>query len=165
MPRWTPGMAVATAEDMVAFTEAYAAATCIQDAATLRTMHAEDSISASGSEPGNPMSDEERRRYIEERQWAFPDFHFEATNIVANPEKGTTTFEWTVTGTFLNPFKDIKPNGNRVTQTGTTELQIVKGKIVRETSYQDRDNFMKQLLAPPQDKTKTDGGAAARDNE
>ena len=37
-------------------------------------------------------------------------------------------------------------------QTGTTELQIVKGKIVRETSYQDRDNFMKQLTARPKGK-------------
>lgn len=158
MPRWTPGMAVTTAEDMVAFTEAYAEAACIQDAQTMSAMHAKNSISSSGSEPGNPMTDEERRRYIEERQWAFPDFHFEATNIVANPEKGTTTFEWTVTGTFLNPFKDIKPNGNRITQTGTTELQILKGRIVRETSYQDRENFMKQLLAPPQDQTKEEAG-------
>lgn len=146
---WRPGMAVATAEDMVAFTEAYTTAVCIQDPETIAAMHAEHSISSSGSEPGKPMTDDERRSYIEERQWAFPDFHFEATNIVANPEKGTTTFEWTVTGTFLNPFKDIKPNGNRVTQTGTTELQIENGKIVRETSFQDRANFMKQLTAPP----------------
>src|ERR1700755_1492497 len=96
---WRPGMAVATAEDMVAFTEAYAEAVCIQDPATLAAMQEENSLSSSGSEPGNPMTAEERKRYIEERQWAFPDFHFEATNIVANPEKGTTTFEWTVTGT------------------------------------------------------------------
>ena len=152
MPRWTPGMAVATAEDMVAFTEAYAEAVCIQDEATLQQMHSAKSISASGSEPGKPMTQDERRAYIEERQWAFPDFHFEATNIVANPKKGTTTFEWTVTGTFLNPFKGTKPNGNKVTQTGTTELQIVNGKIVRETSYQDRGHFMKQLTAPPKGK-------------
>jgi predicted ester cyclase len=154
-------MAVATAEDMVAFTEAYAQAVCIQDPETLAAMHEENSISSSGSEPGKPMTGDERRSYIEERQWAFPDFHFEATNIVANPEKGTTTFEWTVTGTFLNPFKDIKPNGNRITQTGTTELQIVNGKIVRETSFQDRGNFMKQLTAPPADK-KSETGASAR---
>lgn len=152
MPRWTPGMGVATAADMVAFTEAYAAATCIQDAQTLRTMHAENSISSSGAEPGKPMTHAERNAYIEERQWAFPDFHFEATNIVAYPEKGTTVFEWKVTGTFLNPFKGIKPNGNVVVQTGTTELQIVKGQIVRETSYQDKANFMKQLTARPKGK-------------
>lgn len=158
---WRPGMAVATAEDMVAFTEAYAQAVCIQDPETLDAMHAENSISSSGSEPGKPMTADERKSYIEERQWAFPDFHFEATNIVANPEKGTTTFEWTVTGTFLNPFKDIKPNGNRVTQTGTTELQIENGRIVRETSFQDRGNFMKQLTAPPAGE-KSETGARAR---
>ena len=152
---WTPGTAIATAADMVAFTEAYAAAVCIQDETALRMMHAEDSISASGAEPGKPMSHAERKAYIEERQWAFPDFHFEATNIVAIPEKGTTTFEWMVTGTFLNPFKGIKPNGNKVTQSGTTELQIANGKIVRETSFQDRGNFMRQLTAPPANQTST----------
>ena len=161
MPRWRPGMAVATAEDMEAFTEAYAEAVCIQDEATMSAMHADDSISSSGSEPGKPMSHAERKSYIEERQWAFPDFHFEATNIVANPEKGTTTFEWTVTGTFLNPFKGIKPNGNRITQTGTTELQIVNGKIVRETSFQDKGNFMRQLTAPPANTTAETTATAA----
>ena len=150
---WRPGMAVATAEDMVAFTEAYAEAVCIQDEATVQAMFTDDAISSSGAEPGKPMTHAERKGYIEERQWAFPDFHFEATNIVANPEKGTTTFEWTVTGTFLNPFKGIKPNGNKVTQTGTTELQIANGKIVRETSFQDRGNFMRQLTAPPANTT------------
>jgi steroid delta-isomerase-like uncharacterized protein len=164
MPRWNPGMAVATAEDMTAFTEAYAEAVCIQDQATLSAMHAEDSVSSSGSEPGKPMTAAEHKSYIEERQWAFPDFHFEATNIVANPEKGTTTFEWTVTGTFLNPFKGIKPNGNKITQTGTTELQIANGRIVRETSFQDRGNFMRQLTAPPENQSKT-GAAAAQANE
>jgi predicted ester cyclase len=142
-------MAVATADDMVAFTEAYSEAVCIQDPETVQAMFAEDAVSSSGAEPGKPMNHKERMSYIEERQWAFPDFHFEATNIVANPGKGTTTFEWKVTGTFLNPFKGIKPNGNRIMQTGTTELQIVNGRIVRETSYQDRGNFMKQLTAPP----------------
>jgi predicted ester cyclase len=146
-------MAVATAEDMVAFTEAYAEAVCIQDEATVQAMFTDDAISSSGAEPGKPMSHAERKGYIEERQWAFPDFHFEATNIVANPEKGTTVFEWKVTGTFLNPFKGIKPNGNKVTQTGTTELQIANGKIVRETSFQDRGNFMRQLTAPPENST------------
>ena len=149
MPRWKPGMAVATAQDMVAFTESYAQAVCIQDEVALRSMHANESISSSGAEPGQPMSHAERKAYMEERQWAFPDFHFEATNIVANPEKGTTTFEWTVTGTFLNPFKGIKPNGNRIKQSGTTELQVANGKIVRETSFQDRGHFMRQLTARP----------------
>jgi len=150
---WRPGMAVATAEDMVAFTEAYAEAVCIQDEATVQAMFTDDAISSSGAEPGKPMTHAERKGYIEERQWAVPDFHFEATNIVANPEKGTTVFEWKVTGTFLNPFKGIKPNGNKVTQTGTTELQIANGKIVRETSFQDRGNFMRQLTAPPENST------------
>jgi predicted ester cyclase len=145
-------MAVATAEDMVAFTEAYSEAVCIQDPSTMQAMFADDAVSSSGAEPGKPMNFKEHMGYIEERQWAFPDFHFEATNIVANPEKGTTTFEWKVTGTFTNPFKGIKPNGNRITQTGTTELQIVNGKIVRETSFQDRGNFMRQLTAPPENK-------------
>ena len=159
MPRWTPGMPVTTAEEMIAFTEAYSDALCVPDEPTLQAMHADISVSSSGAEPGKPMSSAERKNYIEERQWAFPDFHFEATNIVADPAKGITTFEWKVTGTFLNPFKGIQPNGNKITQTGTTELQIANGRIVRETSYQDRENFMRQLTAPPINKANVKGTA------
>ena len=53
---WKPGTAVATAEDMVAFTEAYAEAVCIQDEATVQAMFTDDAISSSGAEPGKPMS-------------------------------------------------------------------------------------------------------------
>jgi len=144
----TSAPATMTAQELIALAQNYAKAVCISDIRTVNSFHAENSITASGQEPGNPMSMNERQRYFEERQWAFPDFHFEATNVRAHPKKGIVTFEWTVTGTFKKPFKGLPPNGRRITQKGTTELEIVNGKIVRETSFQDRDSFMKQLKAP-----------------
>jgi hypothetical protein len=47
--------------------------------------------------------------------------------------------------------------------TGTTELQFNKGKIVRETSYQDMGALMKQLHAPPKRAAKK--GAAKKGDD
>lgn len=140
---------VMTPEQMHAFVSAYAAAACVADAAAIQSFHAENSISASGQEPGRVMTAADRQSYFEERQWAFPDFHFEATNIVVNPSRNLATFSWNVVATFTNPFRGIPPNRRRVRQTGTTELEIVGGRIVRETSYQDMNAFMQQLMQPP----------------
>jgi len=141
--------------EMVEFVKKYVEAVCIQSVAAILNSHAENSLISSGQEPGNPMSRNDFVRYIEERQWAFPDFHFEATNIKAFPEKNIATFEWRVNGTFKNPMKGMQPNGRHVTHNGTTELEIVNGKIVRETSFQDKKAFLAQLVAPPVDGANT----------
>ena len=138
-----------TAVQLKATVEAYTKAVCRAQIELVNSFHAGTSISASAQEPGKPMTDADRQRYFEERQWAFPDFHFEATKISTDPKKQIATYNWTVTGTFKQPFKGVKPNGRRIVMTGTTELQFDKGKIVRETSYQDVGALMKQLKAPP----------------
>jgi predicted ester cyclase len=138
-----------TEREMIDFVMKYVQAVCIQQESAILNAHAENSLISSGQEPGNPMSRNDFVRYIEERQWAFPDFHFEATNIKAFPAKNIATFEWKVNGTFKNPMKGMQPNGRHVTHQGTTELEIVNGKIVRETSFQDKKAFLAQLVAPP----------------
>jgi len=151
-----PSTAAATSmstTEMQQFVYNYTQAICESDVAALTTYKAPDAISASGQEPGRVMSADELNAYIEERQWSFPDFKFEASNIIVSPRTGIATFEWKVSGHFVNPFKGIPPNGNFVTQHGTTELQIEDNQIVRETSYQDMNAFMAQLMAPSKEKT------------
>ncbi|MGH9929805.1 MAG: ester cyclase [Pyrinomonadaceae bacterium] len=138
-----------TALQLKSTVQSYARAVCKAQIELVNSFHAEKSISASAQEPGQPMSAAERQKYFEERQWAFPDFHFEATKIVTNPQKQIATYNWKVTGTFKQPFKGVKPNGRRIAMNGTTELQFEKGKIIRETSYQNVGALMKQLQAPP----------------
>lgn len=137
-----------TSAEMQQFVYNYTQAICTSDVAALVTYKSPDAISASGQEPGRVMTPEELNAYIEERQWSFPDFKFEASNIIVSPKTGIATFAWRVSGHFLNPFKGIPPNGNLVTQQGTTELQIEGKQIVRETSYQDMNAFMAQLMEP-----------------
>jgi steroid delta-isomerase-like uncharacterized protein len=148
-------------EEMQQFVYDYTQAVCTSDVAALVTFKAPDAISASGQEPGRVMTPEELNAYIEERQWSFPDFKFEASNIIVSPRTGLATFEWKVSGHFLNPFKGIPPNGNLVTQHGTTELQIEDKQIVRETSYQDMNAFMAQLMAPPEEKPASSAKASS----
>lgn len=150
-----PSTAAATSmstTEMQVFVYNYTQAICESDVAALTTYKAPDAISASGQEPGRVMSADELNAYIEERQWSFPDFKFEASNIIVSPKTGLATFEWMVSGHFVNPFKGIPPNGNFVTQHGTTELHIEGKQIVRETSYQDMNAFMVQLMAAPKER-------------
>jgi len=136
---------------MIEFVKKYVDVLCVQNAAAILNTHAENSVITSAQEPGSAMGRGDLLKYIEARQWAFPDFHFQATNIKAFPEKQIASFEWKVTGTFKNALKDIPPNGRRVSHSGTTELHIVNGKIVRETSFQDKGAFIAQLLKPAGD--------------
>jgi steroid delta-isomerase-like uncharacterized protein len=141
--------------EMIEFVKKYVEALCVSSVSVILNTHSENSLISSGQEPGNPMSRNDFVRYIEERQWAFPDFHFEATDIKAFPDKNIATYEWRVVGTFKNPMKGMPPNGRRVTHNGTTELEIVGGKIVRETSFQDKKAFLAQLVGPPVDGANT----------
>lgn len=137
-----------TAAEMHTFVVNYTDAVCKSNVQAMVAFKAKDAVSASGQEPGRVMSPSELNAYIEERQWSFPDFKFTASNIIVDPERGIATYEWKVTGTFTNPFKGIPPNHRQVIQHGTTELQIEDKLIVRETSYQDMNTFMSQLLRP-----------------
>lgn len=138
-----------SAQEMTVLVTNYTEAICKSDVAAMVKYKSKDAISASGQEPGHVMSATELNSYIEERQWSFPDFKFEASNIIVAPDRDLATFEWKVTGTFMNPFRGIPPNRRLVKQHGTTELQFEGRRIVRETSYQDMNAFMSQLLQPP----------------
>ncbi|MGH9929811.1 MAG: ester cyclase [Pyrinomonadaceae bacterium] len=136
---------------MIEFVKKYVGTLCVQNTAAILNFHAENSVITSAQEPGSAMGRGDLLKYIEARQWAFPDFHFQATNIKAFPEKQVATFEWEVKGTFTNALKDMPPNGRKVSHSGTTELHIVNGRIVRETSFQDKGAFIAQLVQPPID--------------
>lgn len=140
-----------TEQQLVEFAKQYVDQLCVQNAAAILNFHAENSVITSAQEPGSAMGRGDLLKYIEARQWAFPDFHFQTTNIRAFPDKQIATFEWHVTGTFTNALKDIPPNGRKVSHSGTTELYIVNGRIVRETSFQDKGAFIAQLVKPPVD--------------
>lgn len=133
------------AKELERFVNDYVKALNSQNVDEIEKYHADNSVSASAGQPGRGLGRAERKSYFAERQQAFPDFHFTATKITPDPAAGVVTFDWQITATHKGHFKGVPGTNKKVTHHGTTELVIENGKIVRETSYQDLADFMKQL--------------------
>ncbi len=57
----------------------------------------------------------------------FPDLRIIAEEIIASPTAAVV--RWTMPCTHLGNFRDVKPTGKRIVQTGIDILRIVDGKI------------------------------------
>jgi steroid delta-isomerase-like uncharacterized protein len=133
------------AKELERFVNEYVKALNSQNVDQIERYHADNSETMSAGQPGRGLGRAERKGYFAERQQAFPDFRMTASKINADPNTGTVTFEWQITATHKGHFKGVPATNKKVTHHGTTELVVENGKIVRETSYQDLADFMKQL--------------------
>ena len=91
----------------------------------------------------------EVRQFFSELFAAFPDFEFqvERTTSVAD----TAAVQWRATGTFRGaPFQGIEPTGRRVDIRGCDFIDVVDGKITRNTAYYDGAAFARGLGLLPQ---------------
>ena len=67
---------------------------------------------------------------------AFPDMQMEVLRVVANDE--VAFVQWRASGTFTGaPFQGIEPTGRRVDNRGVDCMEIVDGKVVKNTIYYD----------------------------
>jgi len=80
---------------------------------------------------------------------AFPDFHFEILDVVAEGEKAAV--RWRATGTFEGDtrFEGMDPTGARVDLSGCDMLTIRNGRIHRNEAYMNGAQMAQQLGALP----------------
>jgi steroid delta-isomerase-like uncharacterized protein len=89
------------------------------------------------------------------REWfgnlfkAFPDFHFEIVDLVAEGEKAAV--RWHATGTFDGPtrFEGMLPTGESVDITGIDLVTVRDGRLRRNDAYMNGAQMAQQLGALP----------------
>lgn len=79
------------------------------------------------------------------RNWfaAFPDVRFEATDVVAEPERAVMF--WTVTGTHSAEFSGFPPTGRTFQIRGASLYTFSNGEIVHERRLYDFTALLMQL--------------------
>jgi steroid delta-isomerase-like uncharacterized protein len=78
---------------------------------------------------------------------AFPDLHFEITNVFANGEQGVMEGIWTGTnlGELATPVLTLPATGTRIRVPAVMTFTVRSGKIVKSTHYFDLMAFLLQV--------------------
>ena len=87
------------------------------------------------------------KRFMGEFQEAFPDFHTEIEDQIAEEDKVVT--RWTMRGTHRGEFRGIAPTGNALEITGIGIFRFSEGKVVESWDNFDQLGMMRQLGAIP----------------
>jgi steroid delta-isomerase-like uncharacterized protein len=90
---------------------------------------------------------EDVKRFMGEFQEAFPDFHTEIEDQIAEGDKVVT--RWTMRGTHRGEFRGIAPTGNALEITGIGIFRFSEGKVVESWDNFDQLGMMRQLGAIP----------------
>lgn len=83
------------------------------------------------------------------KEWArvsfvsFPDFKLELTSIVVSGDRLGS--EWVMTGTHTGNAPDFPATGKSFSVRGCSIVELVNGKIKRESIYWDSMTFLRQL--------------------
>ena len=82
---------------------------------------------------------------------AFPDMRMEVERILADDK--VAFVQWHATGTFTGaPFLGIEPTGKRVDNRGVDCMEIVDGKVIKNTIYYDGLALGRAVgMLPPKD--------------
>lgn len=87
------------------------------------------------------------RRYMELYFRAFPDLHFELTQLIPNGR--FVAQRWTLTGTHHGDIMGIAPTGRKTKTHGCNVYDIKDSKIMRTWSYWDTGSLLHQLGVLP----------------
>jgi steroid delta-isomerase-like uncharacterized protein len=90
---------------------------------------------------------EDVKRFMGEFHEAFPDFHTEIEDQIAEDDKVVT--RWTMRGTHRGQFRGIVPTGNALEITGIGIFRFSEGKVVESWDNFDQLGMMQQLGAIP----------------
>ena len=96
-----------------------------------------------------PAPPEESVRFFTDLFAAFPDWHFEILDLVAEGERAAV--RWRARGTFAGPgdFMGFEPNGARVDLEGMDMVWVRDGRIARLEAYMNGAELARQLGALP----------------
>jgi glyoxylase-like metal-dependent hydrolase (beta-lactamase superfamily II)/predicted ester cyclase len=96
-----------------------------------------------------PAPPEESVTFFSELFDAFPDWHFEVLDLIAEGDKAAV--RWRARGTFAGPgnFMGFEPSGARADVEGADMIWVRDGKIVRLEAYMNGAELARQLGALP----------------
>jgi predicted ester cyclase/heme-degrading monooxygenase HmoA len=89
------------------------------------------------------------QKTIVELSKAFPDAHWEITEIIADGNKAVVKQKFT--GTHQNQFQNIQPTNRTVSTDGIVTYEFMNDKIIHSHSQTDRLGFLQQLGVLPID--------------
>ncbi len=93
--------------------------------------------------PGQAPGLEGVKQYFSSLHAAFPDFHMEVEDMIAEGDKVVARISWS--GTHQGEFMGIAPTGNRVEVSGIDIVRITDGKVVERWGNFDDLGMMQQL--------------------
>jgi len=94
-------------------------------------------------ESGDPISFDDIAPLIKMFYASFPDYKHEFDDIIATDDK--VVFRITYSGTFTNPFMEIKPNGTKFKYKGIQIFQFANNKMANFWAVEDELGMMTQL--------------------
>lgn len=97
--------------------------------------------------PDPVVGHEGYRQYMELYFQAFPDLHFELTQLIPNGR--FVAQRWTLTGTHHGEIMGIPPTGRKTRTHGCNVYDIKDSKIMRTWSYWDTGSLLHQLGVLP----------------
>ena len=83
------------------------------------------------------------RQFMHVYVTAFPDLHFELTQVLAEGDFVVT--RWTATGTHRGELMGIAATQRRVVTRGCSVAQVKSGKIAHDWTYWDTGHLLRQL--------------------
>ena len=94
-------------------------------------------------ESGDPVSFNDIEPLIKMFYTSFPDYKHEFEDIIAADDK--VVFRISYSGTFTNPFMEIKPNGVKFKYKGIQIFQFANDKVTNFWAVEDELGMMTQL--------------------
>lgn len=94
-------------------------------------------------ESGDPISFDDIAPLIKMFYASFPDYKHEIDEIIATDDK--VVFRITYSGTFTNPFMEIKPNRTKFRYKGIQIFQFTNNKLTNFWAVEDELGLMTQL--------------------
>ncbi len=86
------------------------------------------------------------RAYRDKIRAAFPDFHNELVEVVADGDQVAARLEYT--GTCQGPVLGLPPTNRRISYSGAAFFRLRAGRIARVWVLGDLDGLRRQLLQP-----------------
>ncbi len=94
-------------------------------------------------ESGDPISFSDIEPLIKTFYTSFPDYKHEFEDIIAADDK--VVFRISYSGTFTNPFMEMKPSGAKFRYKGIQIFQIANNKVTNFWAVEDELGMMTQL--------------------
>ena len=128
-------------------------------ALALDTDDAVGDVVAIGAFRGKPAI----RRFLDELLGAFPDYELTVDRVFG--DDANAVVQWSATGTFSGgPFQGIEPTGKRIEMRGVDVVEVIEGRVVRDTMYYDGASLARQIGLLPRYGSRTDSAALAAFN-